>query len=239
MNDELLRHDNLLRDLTAGISTLQAFVAAGDVSRQLLTEAVSKAEAVHDSAAAAGEDSFRLISKRLAALFQRCSNEQRSATSVEGEVVELATDWLVQLAALYRERIPEPKALVAELLYAFELVDHYREATNLAELLETHGKTSVSQNDPFVEDPGFAVEDRPVPQKTDPFAEDPGFGMEFDLLQRTLNLSARHELSCAPGEDPFAEDPGLETAPAGSTPEKGLPYDVFASDPPMGKSPED
>ena len=173
-------------------------------------------------------DSFRLIIVRLEKLLLRHSTAQTIPGKIELEILALAVDWLAQLALLYSKNLPEPKSLIAELLYAFDLVEYSQDAVSLAELVAEHtGQKSSMSNDLFFEDPVFTVENCSAPNRQDPFADDPGFGLEFDLLQRTLNLSpgARERVS-----DPFNDDPlVLETLA-----EIKLPlYDLFDGDPPL------
>ena len=105
-------------------------------------------------------------------VFEHHLTAQTTPNSIELETVELAIDWLAQLAILYAENLPEPKSLVAELLYTFDLVEFSQDAVTLAELVA----------DPFLDDPEFDVRARPVPSHRDPFADDPGFGLEFDFM---------------------------------------------------------
>ena len=238
MNDQLLRRKMLLRDIEASIVALRSLLATQGQDRERLHEAARAADSLAKTANVAGEDSFERIAYRLLMVLNRYQQEQTTATPVEQEVVELATDWLVQLACLYREKLPEPRALVAELLYTFDLADRFRDAATLVDLLETHGGDDVSRIDPFLDDPEFAVEDRPVVVRTDPFADDPGFGMEFDLLQRTITLSAESGLPIEP-TDPFTEDSAFDLNADGTSTGQDLPFDVFASDPPLPGDLED
>lgn len=124
-------------------------------------------------------------------------------TALERETIELAADWLEQLAALYAEDIPEPKALIRELLYTFELVEKSQEATTLNELLNrAQGFDSKqTKQDPFSQDPDMVYESYKGPICKDLFEDDPGFGIEFDLLQRTFSIE-RPKIP----EDIFTED---------------------------------
>ena len=152
-------------------------------------------------------DSFRAITGCLENVLLQHSVAQTIPGEIELEVLRLAVDWLAQLAILYSKDLPEPKPLIAELLYAFELIDHSLDAASLAELVtgQTEQGTS-NNNDPFLEDPEFTVEKCSTSREQDPFVDDPGFDLAFDLLQRTLNLSpeTRERIS-----DPFSDDPSF------------------------------
>lgn len=164
-------------------------------------------------------DSFRLIGVRLEKLLLRHANGQTTPSRIELETIELAVDWLEQLSILYEEKLPEPKSLVFELLYTFDLVENSQDAVSLSELV---GQGAASRVDPFLEDPGFDVVERPVPSHQDPFAEDPGFGLEFDLLQRTINFVVETR-----NIDP-EDDDNIDTTTTSAT-----SYDLFATDPPL------
>ena len=233
MNDQLLRRKMLLRDIEASIEAVRALLATQGQGRERLHDAVRVLDSLAKTANVAGEDSFERIAHRLLTVLNRYQQDQATAKPVELEVVELATDWLVQLACLYREKLPEPRALVAELLYTFDLVERFRDAATLVDLLEAHGSDDASRIDPFLDDPEFAVEDRPVVSRADPFADDPGFGMAFDLLQRTLSLTAERRFPIETAEDPFTEDGAFDLDTDGTPTGQELPFDVFASDPPL------
>ncbi len=152
--------------------------------------------------------SFCSIVDRLELIFNRHLTDQITPNSIELETIELAIDWLAQLAILYGEQLPEPKSLVAELLYTFDLVESSRDAVSLAALVADQTKTP--DVDPFLEDPKFDVGTRSVSSHGDPFADDPGFGLEFDLLQRTINFVAEKKKIEV---DPFGVDPPLSNKP--------------------------
>ena len=176
-------------------------------------------------------DSFRRIADQLEMLFDRHLTAQTIPNKLELELVELAIDWLAELAILHEENLPEPKSLVSELLYTFKLVESSQDAVTLAELVATHaGRERV---DPFSEDPEVSVEQQSVPAHRDPFADDPGFGLEFDLLQRTVNRLAESKLadgdsprSDADGSSEDSDSPATSAAPS---------YDVFGDDPPLSE----
>lgn len=166
-------------------------------------------------------DSFQLICERLEKMFVRFIDTDTVPSAIEVEIIELAIDWLRQLASLYAEVIPEPRTLVAELIYTFELVERSQGAASLAELM-----SEKNTSDLFDDDPEMDVDSYHAPEKSDPFGNDPGFGLEFDLLQRTLN--------CTPIErsikvDPFSDDPGV--AEKDPLVVQETPYDVFGDDP--------
>ena len=172
-------------------------------------------------------ESFRLIVAQLEVVFARHLADQTLPDKLELELVELAIDWLTQLAILYGENLPEPKSLVSELIYTFQLVESSQGAVTLAELVSSHAeKGSV---DPFSDDPEFTVKQQAVVSHQDPFAEDPGFGLEFDLLHRTINsLAEKQFMKETPAVDDDRED--------SSSPDSSAPYyDFFAEDPPLSK----
>ncbi len=179
----------------------------------LLTASVDAVTVYITVAIGADVDSFRSIADRLQIVLARHLTDKTMPNKIELETFELAVDWLDQLAILYVENLPEPKSLVAELLYTFDLVESSHDAESLAELVAEHAEPGKnSRVDPFLEDPEFNIEDRPLPSRCDPFADDPGFGLEFDLLQRTMNFAGEARNI---GEDPFRDDPSVE--PKGSS----------------------
>ncbi len=171
-------------------------------------------------------ESFRLIVDHLQVVFDRHLTAETLPNKLELELVELAIDWLSQLAILYEEQLPEPKSLIAELIYTFELVETSQDAVTLAELVGSH--TEKGSVDPFSEDPELSVKNQAVSSHRDPFADDPGFGLEFDLLQRTVNFLTETRFV---EESVSGEDDGEKPSPSTSTP----PYDFFADDPPFSK----
>ena len=143
---------------------------------------------------------------------------------------------------LYGKDLPEPKSLISELLYTFDLVDHSREAVSLAELVSDHAEQGEGDHvDPFSEDPAFVVENRRPPSRQDPFIDDPGFGLEFDLLQRTLNLASGTRAIVS---DPFSSDPSLsvnmpDLLASEAISETQYPsYDLFEGDTPLLDEPD-
>lgn len=209
----------------------------------ILIDSIQDVIALKNGAIGVELDSFRSITGRLEKMFLLHSTAQTIPDRIELEIFELAIDWLAQLAILYSKDLPEPKSLIAELIYAFDLVEHSQDATSLAELVAEHAEqVTIISSDPFSDDPVFAVEDRSAPSRQDPFTDDPGFGLEFDLLQRTLNLAPEAREIVA---DPFNEDPSLKvkrgnfsTAETVSEPQQLL-YDLFDGDPPLSDKPDD
>ncbi len=171
-------------------------------------------------------ESFARIGARLEKVFSRLVDERRAPTALERELVELAVDWLDELATLYRENIPAPRTLVTELIYTFDLVERSQGAASLAELI-----AESEEPDLFADDPEIATENYGGSKLSDPFGDDPGFGLEFDLLQRTLT---RMPDSRTPADDPFGDDPAFESGGGIDVADpKPPPYDVFADDPPL------
>ena len=171
-------------------------------------------------------DSFYLVVSGLKSLLIRAAAEASKPSRLEYEAIELALDWLDQLTVLYGDNIPEPKTLVKDLLYTLKLVERSQGAYSLRELL--------AAKDPFSGDPELNSENYAPRKEKDPFAEDPGFGMEFDLLQRTLNMACVQQVA---EDDPFNDDSRYEDQSeqdeniTGNTGD--LPYDVFDGDPPL------
>jgi len=202
----------------------------------LLEDSVNAVYAFKKVASAFNVDTFLTIIERVAIILRRNLAAETLPTKLEIETVELAIDWLDQLALLYREDLPEPKSLVAELLYTFDLVERSQGAFSLAELVASHIDSDKNKGpDPFLDDPEFDVQEREVSAHRDPFAEDPGFGLEFDLLQRTVNFVVEIDKI---DEDPFSADPSLKTEKEETTSVEAVPapatspYDIFADDPP-------
>ncbi|MCD6187879.1 MAG: hypothetical protein J7K09_06900 [Desulfuromusa sp.] len=173
-------------------------------------------------------DSFCSIADQLEVVFVRHLTTQVVPNKIELEIIKLAIDWLAQLAILYAEHLPEPKSLVAELLYTFKLVKFSCDAVSLADLVASHNeRRSV---DPFSEDPEFAVQKQPAPFHSDLFADDPSFGLELDLLQRTISSVVETRFMddnpSSPSEDDNHPESVVSSAPQ---------YDLFADDPPFTK----
>jgi len=171
--------------------------------------------------AQAETDSFRQICAPLEKLFARFIECGTTPSAIEVEVIELAIDWLRQLAFLYSEAIPEPRALVNQLVYTFELVEHSHGAASLTDL-------NFEKNAPdlFNDDPEMDVDGYHPSEEGDLFNGDPGFGLEFDLLQRTLN----HAPIKSPLEiDPFSDDGGVSEDDVSF--DSQPPPDLFGEDP--------
>jgi hypothetical protein len=184
-------------------------------------------------------ESFNSITNRMKILLLGHSASQTALNQLENEMVELAVDWLEQLAMLYKEGLPEPRSLVSELIYTFDLVERSHGAETLAEVMTSPSGQMEAVGDLFGNDPDFDVEERSAPETADPFKEDPGFGLEFDLLQRTLN---RMPESRSDVDDPFDGDPHLSLSEDDVALKKGSPeqssFDVFEDDPPVINDPD-
>ncbi|SEA12730.1 hypothetical protein SAMN05660420_01301 [Desulfuromusa kysingii] len=205
----------------------------------LLADLVQALVRFKELAAATEMVSFCLITERLETVIGRHAAAATQPTAIEIETIELAVDWLDQLAFLHQEDFPEPGSLVTELLYTFDLVERSHDAVSLAELVASDTEARANKpTDPFSEDPEVNVRDCAVVAYRDPFAEDPGFGLEFDLLQRTVHYLVETE---SLGDDPFSADPAIASC-EGDVKTTQLepavlskqPYDLFASDPPLG-----
>ncbi|MEA3362148.1 MAG: hypothetical protein U9Q61_02600 [Thermodesulfobacteriota bacterium] len=190
------------------IETIRNSLCGQNITPELLADSGDAVSALKNAATDADVDSFRLIADCLEIVLNRHVAAQSAPSRVELETVELAVDWLDQLLILYREDIPEPKSLVAELLNTFDLVERSQGAVSLVELVNNQaGQGESPVADPFSDDPDFAVDAHSAPEYQDPFAEDPGFGLEFDLLQRTINfVVASGKLD----DDPFNDDPPFQ-----------------------------
>ena len=208
------------------IEKIRNYLSAQSPTQEQLSISVEAVNMLKKAADGGDLDSFRSIVSCVEKVLLRHSAAQTIPSKVELEILLLAIDWLAQLTLLYSKNLPEPKSLITELLYAFDLVDHSQDAASLTKLVAEHAeqKSSIA-NDPFLEDPVFTVKNCSAAAQQDPFADDPGFGLEFDLLQRTLDLSpgARERVS-----DPFNDDPLVLEALA-EIPQP--PYDLFDGDP--------
>ena len=208
------------------IDLIRNSLGSQNLTNSLLADAILAADTIKNLATDSSTGFFRSIAERLQLVLLRHAEAETFPDQLELEMVGLAADWLAQLAILYREELPEPKSLISELLYAFDLIDSCHGA-----VLQV-GAGQYPLSDPFLDDPDFDVNDRMVSPRSDPFAEDPGFGLEFDLLQRTVNFVVE---TTKLEKDPFGDDPmvevetGLnsETAPEVEV----LPHDFFADDP--------
>ena len=240
MSEQTNNKQLFLREAEIFIEKVRNSLCAQTPTQELLADSVA---AVADFKKVTNEeemDSFRSIANRLEVVFNRHLTAQTTPSRIELETVELAVDWLAQLAILYEENLPEPKSLVAELLYTFDLVESSQDATSLVELVAANSEKGFSSDaDPFLEDPEFDIQERPVFSRRDPFADDPGFGLEFDLLQRTVSFVVETKKL---DDDPFSGDPSLNSrgdknlsVEAATT---SSPYDVFAGDPPLADNPD-
>jgi len=227
MSEQTTEQQLFLDAVKTLVGTVRSSLLGANPPLSQLADSVQAATAFKGVATASEVNSFRAIVEQLNVVFDRHLNAQTLPDQLELELVELAIDWLTELAILHEENLPEPKSLVAELLYTFKLVESSQDAVPLAELVANHAQRESA--DPFAEDPEFSVKRQPVPAHRDPFADDPGFGLEFDLLQRTVNLLAESRLVDGDSAPPEAVD-GSEDSPT-SPPL----YDVFADDPPLSK----
>lgn len=230
--NETTRIQNTLQAIEGSTEVLRSFASRAETDLDDIADAYAAAKRLEQACAEVKTGSFRVIGERISSLLRHHSESSGYPTDLEREVIILAADWLGQLAVLCRENLPEPKALVGELLYTFDLVESSHDATDL-ERLYAAGR-ALQKHDPFQDDPEFSCAGTRARAVKDIFADDPGFGIEFDLLQRTMNGVPLQSLSVA---DPFAEDPMLE----GSAVErrimlekeqtKKLPIDIFSEDP--------
>ncbi len=217
------------------IGAVETFVEKIRNSLYLQTPTLARLEdsvhAVTDfkkATAAVEGDSFCAIADQLEIVFVRHLTTQVVPNKIELEIIKLAIDWLAQLAILYEENLPEPKSLVAELLYTFKLVEFSCDAVSLADLVASHNERG--SVDPFSEDPEFAVQGQPASSRFDLFADDPSFGLELDLLQRTISSVVETRFM---DDDPAlpSEDENPPEGVISSVPQ----YDFFADDPPLSK----
>ncbi len=230
--NETTRIQNTLQAIEASTETLRSFAGRAEPSLDDIADAYAAAKRLALACAEVETGSFRVIGERISSLLQHHSESSGYPTDLEREVIALAADWLGQLAVLYQENLPEPKALVGELLYTFDLVESSHDATSLERLYAAGRATQ--NHDPFQDDPEFSCAGTKADAVTDIFADDPGFGIEFDLLQRTMNGVPFQSLALA---DPFAEDPMPEENVVErqimleKELEKNLPIDIFSEDP--------
>lgn len=210
------------------VGIIRSSLCEGNSTPSQLADSIQAVTAFKGVATDPEVASFHLIADQLDVVFKRHYRAETLPSKLELELIELAIDWLTELAILYTEKLPEPKSLVSELLYTFTLVESSQEAVTLAELVASHSQRE--SVDPFVDDPEFSVKQQPVPSRRDPFADDPGFGLEFDLLQRSVTRVAESRLvvggSAQPAENSSSEDSSTSSVPQ---------YDFFAADPPLAK----
>ncbi len=196
----------------------------------LLADSVKAVGHLNKLATSAGIDSFIAIVDRLKKVLARHVGLGTIPDDIELETMQLAIDWLAQITILYGEDLPEPKSLIAELLYSFDLVERSHSAVLRAELIASDTSCPV---DFFLGDPDIKVVDCATSPQ-DLFADDPGFGLEFDLLQRTIHFVVEHKHI---DDDPFSDDPGIGTDEDLNSDVHAVsiapPFDVFADDPPL------
>jgi hypothetical protein len=190
------------------VGTIRESLCRESPTLSRLTDAINAVSIFKVAATKPAVESFRLLADRLDMVFQQHVSTRSLPNKLECELIELAIDWLAELAILYEKNLPEPKSLVAELLYTFKLVESSHEAVTLAELLASH--PADEGGDPFAEDPEVSVKSQSSPSESDPFADDPGVVAGFDLLQCTVNLENLPALDSVRDEtDLFADDPPL------------------------------
>lgn len=229
MSEQPIDQQLFLDAVKTFVGTIRSSLCGDNLTLSQLTDSAQAVTAFNVVATVPEVDSFCQIVEQLEIVFNRHLTAQTLPSKLELELVELAIDWLTELATLYSENLPAPKSLISELLYTFKLVESSQEAVTLAELVASHvERESV---DPFAEDPEFSVKSQSGPPHCDPFADDPGFGLEFDLLQRTVTLLAESKFvdgdSVLPAEDDSSKDSHPSSTSA--VPE----YDLFADDPPL------
>ncbi|MCF6267709.1 MAG: hypothetical protein L3J57_14350 [Desulfuromusa sp.] len=207
MTEQTDRRQLFIGEAEGLVERIRNSLCGRNITPELLTDSIDATSALKKAAADTDVDSFRLIAGCIETVLNRHVTTHTILSGVELETVELAVDWLDELLILYREDLPEPKSLVAELLNTFDLVERSEGAVSLVELVNNQaGQGGSSAADPFSDDPDFAVETHSTPEHQDPFAEDPGFGLEFDLLQRTINFVVESD---SINNDPFNDDPPL------------------------------
>ncbi len=185
------------------IESIRNLLCAQSLSAESLNESIQVINSIKVLATDSDTLLFKSIAERLQLVLLRHIDVGTVPNHLELEMIRLAVDWLNQLVIFYREDLPEPKSLIAELLYAFDLIERCHVA-------ETKVDEPPAQTlDPFLDDSDFNLNDQLPKQRTDFFDEDPGFGLEFDLLQRTINFVS--EMTKV-GDDPFASDPQLPDA---------------------------
>ncbi|MFK5927738.1 MAG: hypothetical protein QM483_14015 [Desulfuromusa sp.] len=240
MTEQATELQLFLRETEEFIKTVRYSLCEQTPTLQLLAASIEAVTVFKKVISGVDVDSFHSIADRLRVVFARHLTAETIPNKIELETIELALDWLAQLAPLYVENIPEPKSLVAELLYTFDLVERSHEAESLAELVATHSEQATnSRVDPFLEDPELNVREGSARSHRDPFADDPGFGLEFDLLQRTINTVVKSKKI---DDDPFGSDPSIDSETDEVLSNKpssvASPYDVFAEDPPLADKPD-
>ena len=232
MSDQLTDQQLFLEAVKTFVGTVRSSLCGDNPTPSHLADSVQAAAVFKVAAAVPGGDSFRMIADQLDIIFCRHSTGQTLPDKLELELIELAIDWLAELAILHEEDLPEPKSLVSELLHTFKLVESSQEAITLAELLANRTVESL-RDDPFADDPGFSVKPQSVPSHRDPFADDPGFGLEFDLLQRTVNLLAESKFVAGGANLSVVGNASRDNHP--SSDPSVSEHDPFADDPPLSK----
>ncbi len=233
MNEQGEQRQKLYKNVNACVQQLRKVFSDVQPPASQLPVALDVLADFEQNTGGLSVESFGQIINRLKVLLLGHLASQTQLTQLENEMVELAVDWLKELATLYKEGLPEPKSLVSELIYTFDLVERSHGAETLAELMMSSSGESKKAGDIFSDDPELVVDESSAPEMADPFEDDPGFGLEFDLLQRTLNRLPAIQSTV---DDPFAGDPGLSVSEknTGEGQEASVqsPFDVFEDDPP-------
>lgn len=230
MNDKSYDRQQIIVACNSYVTSIRGVLSSPGPGR--LNDLLVAGRDFRSIAAVASTDSFVSISRCIDSFISGALESKKELNQLELETMELAADWLGQLVLLYRERLPEPKSLIEELLYTFELVERSHDAASLSELLSTQGGVGLSA-DMFAQDPEFVADNYNGPQQNDPFDGDPAFGMEFDRLQRPLTLE---ENPNKVNVDIFSDDERFDVTNIDN--ESGsadIPFDVFEDDP----APED
>lgn len=174
-----------------------------DLRNQLIALTVEFAERT----AAASSEVLTPIVTRLQSLLLNNRSRSVKLLPLEAEALDLALDWLEKLVGLRHKDLPVPPSLISELLYIFDLVESSTSAETLADLVASGKQGPGEQPDLFADDPSLNPAENHLHLAADPFAEDPGLGIEFDLLQRTLDVETNLSGSGNTPPDPFAADP--------------------------------
>lgn len=183
-------------DVTAPqIDVIRKSLGAQSLTLTSLTDILKILNGIVDIATENKVATFKTIAVQLERLITRHEQAKTIPARFELDTLRLAVDWLAQLLILYREELPLPKQLLAELLYTFKLIDGCYIASTQNDDLSTI--------DPFLDDPEPNLKNITCKPRPDLFADDPGFGLEFDLLHRTVSLvSEMTKLE----DDPFGSD---------------------------------
>jgi len=194
-------NERYLNDVAAFISCLQDFLAADDRDGLLFESVLHRAHGLRDHEEV-GAYSFGPVLGDVVALLERHEGRRGIDDPLEKSLLRLAADWSVQLLALCREGLPEPRSLVLELRHLFRLVQCSHDASQCA---ADHPFSELS--DPFGDDPAPDAMERNDDTFFDPFSEDPGISSELDRLQKTITHVKSALLLRRPARDAFPDDP--------------------------------